>query len=79
MTIISQQMWKRLEKLGQVLQYQNIQYPMIIMQSGETVADLPAKIERWQAGEEAVGIYGKYEGGEVGIGLPFQFVSPGDV
>ena len=79
MMISSLQMWKRLEKLGQVLQHQNIQYPMIIMQSGETVEDLPAKIERWKAGEEVEGIYGKYEGGEVGSILPFQFVSPGDV
>ena len=70
------QMRKRLEKVGQVLQYKNIQYPMIIMQSGETVEDLPAKIERWKAGEEVAGIFAKYEGGEVGIGLPFQFVSP---
>jgi hypothetical protein len=71
-------MWKRLEKLGQVLQHQNIQYPMIILQPGETAEQLPAKIERWKAGEKVEGINGEYEGGDVGIVLPFEFVEPGD-
>ena len=70
---------KRLEKVGQVLQYKNIQYPMITMQPGETLEDLPAKVERWKAGEKVEGILGEYQGGEVGILLPCRYVGPGEV
>lgn len=70
------QMRKRLEKVGQVLQHRNIQYPLMIQEVGETREDLEIKLELWKAGEEVEGIFGKYKGGEVGICLPFQFVAP---
>ena len=72
------QIWKRLGSVSNTIANRRTQRPLIILQPGETVEMLPAKIERWKAGEEVEGIYGKYEGGEVDIGLPFQFVSPGD-
>jgi len=68
--------WKRLESVSKVIANRDIQYPFIILQPGETVDQLPAKIERWMAGEKVEGICGEYEGGEVGIGLPFAFVDP---
>ena len=77
--ISSQRMWKRLEKLGQVLQHRRIQYPLMFQEVGETREDLEIKLERWKTGEEVEGICGKYEGGEVGIGRPFSFDFPGDV
>ena len=71
-------MWKRLENVSQAISIKSIQRPFIFMQPGETIEDLPAKIGRWKAGEKVEGIYGEYEGGEVGIGLPFKFVAPDD-
>ena len=71
------QIWERLESVSMAVANRYIQYPLIFLQPGETVEQLPAKIERWMAGEAVAGIYGRYEGGEVGIGLPFKFVSPG--
>ena len=71
--------WKRLVGVSQKIENRYVQYPVIILGEGESVDDLPAKVERWKAGEQVEGIYGEYEGGEVGIGLPFEFVSPGDV
>ena len=72
------QIWKRLGSVSNTIANRRTQRPFIILQPGETVEMLPAKIERWKAGEEVEGIYGKYEGGEVDFGLPLQFVSPGD-
>lgn len=72
-------LWKRLERVDSAISNKYIQYPFIILQPGETVDDLPAKIERWKTGEKVEGIYGEYEGGEVGILLPYEFVSPGEV
>jgi len=69
-------MWERLESVEQVLSHRNIQYPLIILQPGETEEDLPAKIERWKAGDEVEGILGEYEGGEVGIYCPIKLVEP---
>ena len=73
------ELWKRLETVSQAVANRYIQYPMIILQPGENVEQLPAKIERWTAGEKVEGIYGEYEGEEVGIGLPFKFVAPDDL
>jgi len=75
---VQRQIWKRLESVSNAIANKRTQCPFIILQPGETVEMLPAKIERWKAGEEVEGIYGKYEGGEVEIGLPFEFVCPGD-
>ena len=75
---MQRKIWKRLESVSKAIDNRYIQYPLIFLQPGETVEQLPAKIERWMAGEAVEGIYGRYEGGEVGIGLPFKFVSPGD-
>ena len=76
--MIRQHLWNRLGKVSQAISIKSIQRPFIFMQPGETIEDLPAKIERWMAGEKVEGIYGEYEGGEVGIGLPFEFVAPDD-
>lgn len=75
---MQRQIWKRLESVSQAIANRHIQYPFIFLQPGETVEQIPAKIERWKAGEKVEGICGEYLGGEVGIGLPFEFVSPAD-
>lgn len=76
--MIRQHLWNRLERVKQAISIKSIQRPFIIMQPGETIEDLPAKIDRWKAGEQVEGICGEYIGGEVGIGLPFEFVAPDD-
>jgi hypothetical protein len=72
-------MWKRLNQIEIKLSFANIQYPIIIQERGETYEDLEAKLERWKAGEKGTGVLGEYEGGEVGIWAPIQYVNPGEV
>ena len=72
-------LWKRLQAVGQKLEITKVQYPLMIQKEGETRDDLWAKLERWKAGEAVDGIYGVYQGGEIGIHLPFRFISPTNV
>ena len=72
----AQQLRKLLENVEQLFRHRYVQYPMMIQEEWETREDLEAKIERWKAGEQVQGIFGEYEGGEVGIRRPFQFVKP---
>ncbi len=74
--MIPAKLQNRLEKVAKVLENRFIQYPFIFQKEWETREDIEAKLERWKAGEKVDGIAGEYEGGEVGILLPFQFVSP---
>ncbi len=76
---MQQRMWKRLNQVEIKLSFANIQYPIIIQERGETYEDLEAKLERWKGGEKGTGVLGEYEGGEVGIWAPIQYVSPGEV
>ena len=74
--MIRPQMWKRLESTRISLRCRHVQHIFVIMRSGETIADVEAKVERWKAGEKVDGISAKYEGGEVDYGLPIEFVDP---
>ncbi len=76
---MQQRMWKRLEQVEIKLSFVNIQYPIITREPNETYEDLEDKLERWKAGEKGTGVLGEYEGGEVGIWAPIQYVSPGEV
>ena len=68
-------MWKRISEAAEAVENRHTQYLLIIMQEGDTWADLEARVERWKAGEKVYGIYGEYEGGPVEL-LPFEFVEP---
>ena len=72
-----QQMWKRLNKAGQIVSIKDVQVISVIQHVGETKEEVEDRISRWKAGDVVPEIKGKYKGGELSI-CWVRLVSPGE-
>ena len=68
-------MWKRLNRAGQIVSMRDVQIVRVIQAVGETEEEVEDRISRWKAGDVVPEIKGEYKGGELSI-CWVQIVSP---
>ncbi len=70
-------MWKRLNKAGQIVSMRDVQIVRVIQAVGETEEEVEDRISRWKAGDIVPEIKGEYKGGELSI-CWVRIVSPSE-
>ena len=64
---MQRQVWKRLDKVGDLLSRRNTQILSLIQGVNESDEEVEDKISRWKSGEVVNGIRGVYKGAELDI------------